>query len=48
MRDNGLEWVWRLVTNPRRLAKRYAECATLFVNLLLTAPMRGRADHAIR
>lgn len=48
MRDNGLEWVWRLVTNPRRLTKRYAECATLFLNLLLTAPLRGRADHATR
>ena len=48
MRDNGLEWVWRLVTNPRRLGLRYAECASLFLNLLLAAPFRGRPDHATR
>lgn len=48
MRDNGLEWVWRLATNPRRLARRYADCAGLFLNLVLTAPLRGRTGHATR
>jgi exopolysaccharide biosynthesis WecB/TagA/CpsF family protein len=43
MRDNGLEWVWRLATNPRRLAKRYAECAGLLFDLILIAPLRERA-----
>lgn len=42
MRDNGLEWVWRLATNPRRLAKRYADCAGLFLQLMLVAPFRSR------
>lgn len=42
MRDNGLEWVWRLATNPRRLARRYADCAGLFLHLMLVAPLRGR------
>lgn len=46
MRDNGLEWVWRLATNPRRLARRYAECAGLFLHLILVAPFRNREGKA--
>lgn len=46
LRDNGLEWIWRLATNPRRLARRYAECAGLFVHLMLAAPFRSRAGGA--
>lgn len=42
MRDNGLEWAWRLATNPRRLAKRYAESAVMFAYLLATEPLRHR------
>lgn len=42
MRDHGLEWVWRLATNPRRLAKRYADCALVFADLILLAPLRER------
>lgn len=38
LRDNGLEWAWRLVTNPSRLGRRYAECAAMFVYLLATEP----------
>ncbi|MEQ1672569.1 MAG: WecB/TagA/CpsF family glycosyltransferase [Hyphomicrobium sp.] len=42
MRDNGMEWAWRLATNPRRLAKRYAESAIMFAYLLATEPLRHR------
>lgn len=42
MRDNGLEWIWRLASNPRRLAKRYADCAALLFDLVLLAPWRER------
>lgn len=42
MRDNGLEWFWRLASNPRRLAGRYAGCAALLLDLVLIAPWRGR------
>jgi exopolysaccharide biosynthesis WecB/TagA/CpsF family protein len=44
MRDNGLEWAWRLAANPRRLAKRYAESAVMFAYLLATEPLRHRAS----
>jgi exopolysaccharide biosynthesis WecB/TagA/CpsF family protein len=46
MRDNGLEWAWRLATNPRRLAKRYAESAAMFAYLLATEPFRNRVSKA--
>ena len=26
----GCEWLWRLLNNPRRLARRYAECMLVF------------------
>ncbi len=29
MRALALEWLWRLLTNPRRLAARYAACAAI-------------------
>lgn len=44
MRDNGLEWAWRLASNPRRLAKRYAESAVMFAYLLATEPLRQRSS----
>jgi len=31
MRDNGLEWLHRLVSEPRRLWKRYLVTNTLFI-----------------
>ena len=43
MRNNGLEWLWRLATNPRRLARRYAECAGVLFDLVIVAPLRQRA-----
>lgn len=42
LRNNGLEWAWRLASNPRRLAKRYAESAVMFAYLLATEPLRHR------
>ncbi len=35
IRDNGLEWIYRLVQEPGRLWRRYAETNPLFVNRLL-------------
>ena len=32
----GLEWAYRLLTNPRRLGLRYARCALLYARLRLT------------
>lgn len=42
LRNNGMEWLWRLATNPRRLARRYAECAGILFDLVVLAPLRGR------
>ncbi|MBS0267643.1 MAG: WecB/TagA/CpsF family glycosyltransferase, partial [Proteobacteria bacterium] len=39
-RKLGLEWMWRLATNPRRLAKRYAECAIVLADLLFAETVR--------
>lgn len=36
----GLEWAWRLATNPRRLSKRYVDSALLFAGLLF-APLKS-------
>lgn len=41
-RDIGLEWLWRLGANPKRLAKRYADCALLFADLAIAEPLRRR------
>lgn len=40
MQRHGLEWIWRLATNPRRLTARYAQCALLYAQLLV-----ARARH---
>jgi exopolysaccharide biosynthesis WecB/TagA/CpsF family protein len=40
MQRTGLEWLWRLATNPRRLAGRYAHCALLLAELTLRGPRR--------
>lgn len=45
MRNNGLEWLWRLATNPRRLAGRYARCAVVLADIVLLAPLRERLIH---
>ncbi len=41
-RNNGLEWIWRLASNPRRLAKRYADCAIVLLDLTVVSPVRQR------
>jgi exopolysaccharide biosynthesis WecB/TagA/CpsF family protein len=38
----GMEWAWRLANNPRRLAKRYSDCAAVLFDVALLAPMRRR------
>ena len=38
LRENGLEWLWRLALNPRRLGLRYMKCAALLLELLLRKP----------
>ena len=40
----GLEWTWRLLTNPRRLALRYAKCARLMLELTLLGSNRPVVD----
>lgn len=42
MRNNGLEWLWRLVTSPRRLGMRYVKCALLLADIVALAPIRRR------
>jgi N-acetylglucosaminyldiphosphoundecaprenol N-acetyl-beta-D-mannosaminyltransferase len=39
----GLEWAFRLVQEPRRLAKRYVVTNSVFVRLILRDWMRWRA-----
>lgn len=41
MQRFGLEWLWRLATNPRRLAMRYARCALVLAEITLLAPIKG-------
>jgi len=41
-REIGLEWLWRLVQEPRRLAKRYLVGNPLFLLLALEQRLRGR------
>ena len=31
----NMEWAWRLILNPKRMASRYFKCALLFMKLLL-------------
>lgn len=35
----GLEWAWRLGNNPRRLARRYADCARVLLDITVVAPV---------
>jgi exopolysaccharide biosynthesis WecB/TagA/CpsF family protein len=39
LRMTGLEWAWRLLHNPRRLAMRYWRCAVLLAELALRRPV---------
>ena len=33
LREHGLEWLWRLLSDPRRLAARYLRCAAVLPRL---------------
>ncbi|WP_135502488.1 WecB/TagA/CpsF family glycosyltransferase [Roseovarius aestuariivivens] len=37
MRRFALEWLWRVLSNPRRLLKRYAECFAILPSLVVLA-----------
>lgn len=37
VRAIAMEWAWRMATNPRRLARRYAECAAILPSEALRA-----------
>lgn len=37
VRKIQMEWAWRMLSNPRRLVKRYAECATILPGEALRA-----------
>ncbi len=39
----ALEWLWRMLTDPRRLARRYADCALALPGLVLGVALRGAA-----
>ncbi|MBX9926925.1 MAG: WecB/TagA/CpsF family glycosyltransferase, partial [Hyphomicrobiaceae bacterium] len=39
LQKSGLEWAWRLATNPRRLFTRYAACASLLLDVAVVTPM---------
>lgn len=42
MQKSGTEWLWRLGTNPTRLAARYRDCAMVLAELVLVEPIRHR------
>lgn len=42
MQAIGMEWFWRLIMEPRRLAKRYLVTNTLFAAMCLKALFRSR------
>lgn len=41
MRRAALEWVWRMMSDPRRLGRRYASCALLLPAMVLGVVSRG-------
>lgn len=47
-RKAGAEWLWRLATNPRRLATRYVRCAALLGGYLAEMPRAsGRGNRSL-
>lgn len=42
MQRLGLEWFWRLASEPRRLFWRYAQCALVLADLAIARPARLR------
>jgi exopolysaccharide biosynthesis WecB/TagA/CpsF family protein len=41
MQRNGLEWLWRLASSPRRLGWRYMSCALLLADIMIFGPGSG-------
>lgn len=49
VRKLALEWLWRMLSNPRRLAARYAQCAAILPGHAVKAlRQRRRAGGAVR
>lgn len=42
VRRIAMEWLWRMLSNPRRLARRYLDCALVLPPLLAAALREGR------
>ena len=42
MRDNGLEWLFRLKTEPRRLWRRYLVTNSLFIAYVIQEMMKRK------
>lgn len=40
LQRHGLEWAWRLATDPRRLFTRYAACAAVLADIAVVTPAR--------
>lgn len=41
LRHLAMEWAWRTLTNPRRLARRYARCAMSFPHFVMNTLRRS-------
>jgi len=41
MQSVRMEWFWRLMNEPRRLAARYAICALVFLSLIVETAVRA-------
>ena len=44
MRKIAMEWAWRMLSNPRRLARRYLDCALVLPGLMAEARKARHAD----
>jgi exopolysaccharide biosynthesis WecB/TagA/CpsF family protein len=47
MQRYGMEWAWRLATNPRRLVTRYARCALILAEITVLKAMKERFLRAL-
>lgn len=44
VRRIAMEWLWRMLSNPRRLARRYLDCALVLPPLMAAALRKGRGS----
>jgi len=42
VRRIAMEWAWRMMLSPRRLARRYLDCALILPGLALQARRQAR------